>query len=1211
MARRIAPNLRNTLADPAEYELRLFFRGHESLAKGAAAPADDPKDKRPKLTSDNSRHGPVQYDDHFRCVWWLDEFDHKKKAQEEQDTHDQAKVVAVQKKDAHKDKKDKVPPTKQAWENAKAEREKQEKKIPPLKKKWDDAALEYEEAQNAVEREKSTLRRLQQESNEAKSAAASAVKATASAKKKAAQDRSAAVKIESELPALEAANTRARAAAERAAMERQAAQAQADAYYSTITAGGRTPSQNEHAQYMVKAQDASQKKAAATAAEGEARTAQQNLESKKRERDAAKNTADTSDQAAKDREREQGEREKEAKAAEDKIEPQKQKITKAEEKVEPAKTKSDTAKKNHDDAVKEVERLQSDEDEKKKTYDDAVKEEQAAKGESDDAAKDAHDKDPAHLARERERQHVKDAQDSGAAAASAVSTAATAEEAQKEADDAQKVADTKKKEAEAAEDAATKAEQDAGNLPAGDSGSTEETNKKKATDDAKLLREEATRKRSAADIAQNEADQKKTLADEAKKTADTASEEAELAKKRAADEPEPLAANTEILKKEQNKKYRLLVTDNHAAIDFGPSDAKSKPQHYADSGWNRDVYPVVPLEAVIYKVSDKKKLSVGAGDVRVVWEVLDPKEEIDKVELFRGPSVPKAWIKRFFDHFQSETPDPPSRNDNCSTLFGGVRKNNGAIPATMVLRKFPFNTSTRALLDAAPAGGELAMSLVAPGTDGDTELCGLSRVYFRCPPIGGDNYQFRLRLIDSEDKPVKFRDHEGKLVEFMDTGVFTVWRRTLIDFMVTFASVDQTTINWEMTKNSYLPAFNQLIGPLVTKTYNRAEWTTICKKYFKGVGFSDAELTEAGVYDNAVFNTHLIPKYNRLLPIVKAGVAVWMTELSTLPSYPGTAPPKYDVTTGGVTTAEGTAKRDLRWTHTEGLAKAFLDDAYKKLNRVNPRAGATNVNQKGLLPGMSVFFAKRPMEWSTVLGQYMNNREFQFVQVGDVTCTFAHELGHAVFLYHAWTVFDKIGAVDYTYPSEGKSMVLDHDQKDAIVCTMSYENDFFGADGKTKRAGGANPVAWHFCAACLLKLRFYDMHKLRANAKYVEWAMKGLGPDAGNKITMIKSDGVALSTAAPLDAIATSGTLDCGPISIAESTVNNQGVAFRKLLTGIPGIDGNWDRGDLITFSWNKSWWRLTGAGLAAAVGDTRINTLTLTVPAGIHGAGGQFKVNA
>ncbi|MBL9002488.1 MAG: hypothetical protein JNK25_15260 [Phycisphaerae bacterium] len=1211
MARRIAPNLRNTLADPAEYELRLFFRGHESLAKGAPPPADDPNDKRPKLTSDASRHGPVQYDDHFRCVWWLDEFDHKKKAQEEQQTHAAAKVKAAQAKETHKDKKDKLPPLKKAWEDAKKAREDQDTKVEPLKKKWDDAVAEHDAANDNWEREKATLRRFEQEVSDTKSAASDAAVAANNAKKRATDDRAAAKKLEGELPGLESKASQDRSAAERAAAERQAAQAQADSYYKQITAGGRTPTPNEHGRFVVLEQDAVEKKRAAAAAEDKARASAEAVNKKKSDIDSAKQRAAESEQAQADREREKEQRDTEHSDAKAKIDPQKQKVSDEQKKIAPAKSKMDDAEKAHSDAVKERDRLKADEDEKKKKYDDAVAEEQEAKGELDTANNEVRDTDPAHIAREREKQHVKDAQDSGAAAANAVSTAETAEEAEKEAKEAQKVADTKKQEAEAAEQAATKAEQDANSLPGGATGTPEADAKKKATDDAKLLRDEATRKRGLADTAQATADQKKLLADAAKQSADNAQQEAEIAKKRAADEPEPLPANTEILKKEQNKKYRLLVTDNHAAIDFGPSDNKSKPDHYRDNDWNRDVFPVVPFEVVIYKVSDKKKIGVGASDVRVVWEVLDPPEELEKVELFRGPSVPKAWIKRFFDHFQAKTNDPPSQNDNCSTLFGGLRTNNGAINSTLALRKAPFVTSVRTLLDAAPAGGNLAMSVVQPGTDGDRELCGLSRVYFRVPPIGGDNYQLRLRLIDSEDKPVKFRDHEGKLVEFLDTGIFTVWRRTVIDFMVTFSSVAQDTINWEMTKNSYLPAFTQLVGPLVTKTYNRADWERICRKYFKGVGFSDAELNAAGVYDNAVFNKHLIPKYDRLLPIVKAGVATTLTEISVLPSYPGTAPPKYDITTGAVTTTEGKAKRQLRWTHTEGLSKAFLDDAYKKLNRVNPRAGAVNTNQKGLLPGLSVFFAKRPMEWSTVLGQYLNHREFQFVQVGDVTCTFAHELGHAVFLYHAWTQFESVGAINYTYTSEGKSMVTDHDQKDAIVCTMSYQNDFFGDDGKTKMAPADNPVSWHFCAACILKLRFYDMHKLRANAKYMQWALEGLGPDAGHPIRLIKNDGTDISTAAPLTAIAKNGNLDFGPLSHTEVTVNNTGSSYAKLITrALDYISTNCDRMDLVSWDWNTHWWRLKGNNVAAVGGDAREANLTTTVPAGIHAKNAKFKVN-
>src|SRR5690606_16556801 len=99
-------------------------------------------------------------------------------------------------------------------------------------------------------------------------------------------------------------------------------------------------------------------------------------------------------------------------------------------------------------------------------------------------------------------------------------------------------------------------------------------------------------------------------------------------------------------------------------------------------------------------------------------------------------------------------------------------------------------------------------------------------------PIGGDNFIFRLSLVDRDNKPVKFRDHEGKLVEYLDTGPFTIWRRIVIDVLCTFTSVDQSGINWEEVRQAYRPAFTDVVGPVLTKTYDEAGWRKICKEYF-------------------------------------------------------------------------------------------------------------------------------------------------------------------------------------------------------------------------------------------------------------------------------------------------------------------------------------------------------------------------------------------
>ncbi|MBS0196819.1 MAG: hypothetical protein JSR77_08680 [Planctomycetes bacterium] len=1169
MARRIAPNLRNTLADPAEYELRLFYRGHESLAKGAAAPADDPNDKRPKLASDNSRHGPVQYDDNYKCLWWLDEFDHKEKADQQAAAHQAAKNDATVKKAELQDAQDKIPPLKSAWENAKSAREAEENKLPPLKQKWDEEKAAWENAQDTVSREKAELKRLEDDLADAKLRAGAAPQAVADAKQKLAADKSELARLEGEVKQAEQQLTRDRDAATKASMERQAASAQADSCYKRITAGGRTPTPSEYGEFANLEQKFVEKKREAAEAEAVAKASTEALAAKKSERDDAKSTVSDSEQAVKDREKEKQDLDKEVSDKTGKINPQKKKVTDAEAAVQPAKDKHDAAEKKHADQLREIDSKKADEDEKKKKYDDAVAERDKKKDASTKADElEASTTDDAIAAAE-EKRSWDDSQGATTARRKANTDDAAATSAESTATSKDKTATDKEKEATDAEAAAQQAESEAASLADGPV-------KTQKTDDAKKLRKTATDKRKEATDARKEADDAKNDATAKRSTATASATASNKAEKQSCNEPEPVKINTEILPAAKNKKYRVLITDNHAGRN-GDSFSASKPAAYTAHAWMKHVVPAIPFEVELRKKADGKCLAFGANDVRVVWRIIDPPENLDIVDLFQGAAKPKTWLTRFFkdaaEGYSNKTLDPESRNDNCEERFGGLRTDGGQVFATKAFKKYPFNTGGPVAIDAAPAGGGLGVTPVAGGTDSDNNLVGLSRLFFCPKPIGGDNYQFRISLIDAEDKPVKFRDGEGKLVEYIDTGIFTVWRRTVLDIVATFASVDQACIKWNDVRKSYLPAFTEIVGPVYVRAFSEAEWKTTVKDYFTNYAGNIGGINAAVPLDEVngtggkrdaytQYNLYLLPNYDALLPVVHPGNVGYASQKSSYSRYPGTSPGdadnvKYDILADGTrTNLFSNFKMETRWTHIQGLARKFLDQTYTELKRDNPRAAASGTTPAGIdqldsLPGLAAFLAKCPAEVTDVLGEYIWEREFQFVERGDVTETFAHEFGHAVFLAHSWTRFGNVGATGYTHKVEGDYQCIHHDQADSIPCIMAYENrKVWRQEGThpTVERAEANPVIWHFCAVCLLKLRFWDLDPMLARTDILDWIMEGLGPTAGTPIEILKNTLAPLAAAAPYDAIAKSGNLMLYLTGQAEPTVNNSGRTLRKLL---------------------------------------------------------------
>lgn len=115
---------------------------------------------------------------------------------------------------------------------------------------------------------------------------------------------------------------------------------------------------------------------------------------------------------------------------------------------------------------------------------------------------------------------------------------------------------------------------------------------------------------------------------------------------------------------------------------------------------------------------------------------------------------------------------------------------------------------------------------------------------------------------------------------------------------------------------------------------------------------------------------------------------------------------------------------------------------------------------------------------------------FRVMLTGDVTNTFTHEMGHALFLNHGATKFvdadQKLGGG----PKVNGSIIVhsedastygpywdEHDSEDTVSCILSYDNWFYDDAGAER----TNSVDWHFCGVCLLNLRFYDVQKMSKN----------------------------------------------------------------------------------------------------------------------------------
>jgi hypothetical protein len=606
------------------------------------------------------------------------------------------------------------------------------------------------------------------------------------------------------------------------------------------------------------------------------------------------------------------------------------------------------------------------------------------------------------------------------------------------------------------------------------------------------------------------------------------------------DPPAGVAADASIPAASAGKKYRILIHDNHAAMstetaNIGPNilgggaDLISKPSCYETNNWMRDIRPAVAFRVTIKKWAAGVQVTMSPDEVFVSWKVQDPEEEFDKVDACRNGVRPKQFLKDFFKYFKRKTNDASSKvDDNCSVMFGGVRQRDGVVDARDVLFEIPFSAviaraggGTLPRLEDPPGTpssdpyrGRRAKSGVKPETGPDGKPIGVSDVIFYPPAISGDNYVFSIGLASPSGAKLDFIDPDGKRVKSYETGPFTNWRKITIDLLVTFDNISANAINWTDVKNAYAAAFIEVVPPAGASIvqFDEDTWKKVVRKYLADIGKPNAVINDNTLYD---YGTYF------------------------LPALPGLT-------------------KDDCWNYGKQLAMKFLDRAYKDKNKASPRTDLLQDDS----PGLYVFLAKDMQAISEALGMYMGEREFFMVTVGDLTCTFAHEMGHAVYLRHALTSFDTSNAdptkwttkdVDHT-----RGAWLDHDQKEAIVCTMSYENDYYGSDGVTPRVGDG--VEWHFCAVCLLKLRFWDTVKLRGNAQFRKLIYAQIKP---------------LKLASPIDKdlagfnmpAGTKGYISC--YAPAEATVNNKGGIFRKEVTNM--TDGEWKssvsaRADFVTY---------------------------------------------
>jgi len=475
--------------------------------------------------------------------------------------------------------------------------------------------------------------------------------------------------------------------------------------------------------------------------------------------------------------------------------------------------------------------------------------------------------------------------------------------------------------------------------------------------------------------------------------------------------------------------YKLTIRDVYTVTDvssdavtlLGPTgDATSRPANYRANGWMPNVRCAMPIEVRIQKKDlNDQNLAMKEGEVFVAWSVVDPPASFVAETTAAAPRT-IAWLRELYRRTGPRVQGRIAGNKNCPKKFGGVREDDGGVKAPSVLCRLLANGQVVAL---AALGDAEAKSTVTVAADGS----GTSSVLFCPPPIGGDSYRLSVALVGKKGARMRVWHPvvRGPLAYSHQTGIITMWRSFPISFIFRLEMEDP--IQWDAVANAYAAAYIEI---------EKSHAST-----------SDFELTSYSV------DRHIKATFEA---VFNGSYTGWSRGVLVPQSV-------------SIALSLGAIQRRI-----DLLVKSVVSG----VARANMGVGDPNDAAYDFTSGLYVVVCAKITPDADLLGQYVGSGQFLSTQFGDITKTCKHEMGHAFYLRHGYTVsLYALGVLDMASKSD---FPYDHDSADVMSCLMSYGNDAVDTEGQPL----GSPVAAHFCAVCLLSLRFWDMVKVRRDPDF-------------------------------------------------------------------------------------------------------------------------------
>gem|GEM_PF-2636848 len=532
---------------------------------------------------------------------------------------------------------------------------------------------------------------------------------------------------------------------------------------------------------------------------------------------------------------------------------------------------------------------------------------------------------------------------------------------------------------------------------------------------------------------------------------------------------------------EPSLNLRLCIEENVADNGLSTDDKCEFYRHY---GLMDLVDVFLPLRLEVIKMEGDSRSDFSEEEVNAIFEILDPSENLS---IIRGPKGEGRTGKDFVRSLVYRQ----DGDDNCIRDFAPhpVRDRCRQSSSDVVNAKDILFDRRRHGFETASGSPNGVVAPIRETVVEEGKKIGVLDFFFHPPPIAGDNYKIRVKLISSAGSEVLLRDRPDSVLYplYFQTPTITVWKKVKVEMVAIQEGLDYGMLEWEKIKKAYRDAYIEIeevasdrryvisrdewmgyLGRVVYDEWRSHEWEEYVKQshhQYHVVDFDSYSFPQ-----DHTFDTPPIPQSDRLTP------------------------PDEDSDHPNQTT----------WEFLDHVAKAVVRDKlgnsdYRRLRQ--PR--------NGFRLGMCVLFCKPPFEGSTVGGCYIWDKMFYIVQSGDVANTFVHEMGHALFLNHGATAFVTETEADFPFTTRtevsGSSGPFwdNHDSQDMITCVMSYEV--------------GSPVEWHFCGLCLLVLRLYDRRRMMTGANDV--LRRALYPGSAElcwtktvQVTVVEPDGFSYTT---------------------------------------------------------------------------------------------------